>query len=511
MKITTLILIFFLTGLNLWGQQTPPAIRRLPQRLNNHAINAANPPAMPGSPAPAAPPDMNAPAAPADNPPGEEMIPAGNINFQGVDVNQVLDVYAQLVGRTVLRAGLPAAQIVLKTETPLTKTEAIQALQAVLALNGISLINIGDKFVKAVPAAEAGTAGAAFSHASANQLPDLGPYVTRIVQLKYVDPKDMLPILTPFAKLPNSIIAIESNDILVLRDYAENVKRMMEMIKEVDVNVPEHFISEVIPIKYAMVDDIANALNSLGGSTSAMGSATTPGARTSVSGFNNGAQNGSNSQNQNRPMAGAPTSGNSFSSRLNQIIQRAATGGNSDQIQILGQTKIIADERANSLLVFATPQDMTTIKSIVSKLDVLLSQVLIESVIMDVSLGKSWNYGVSAAQNPKTFSGNSTNIIQNILGGGGVNNGPSFYDFLNKALGTNGTSSSSFANTLPSGLSYFGNIGPSWDVALQAAAADSSVTVIQRPRIQTSQAKEASFFVGETVPYVTSSYGQGSV
>jgi general secretion pathway protein D len=70
-------------------------------------------------------------------------------------------------------------------------------------------------------------------------------------------------------------------------------------------------------------------------------------------------------------------------------------------------------------------------------------------------------------------------------------------------------SSSTFANSLPSGLSYFGNIGPNWDVALQAAAADATTTVIQRPRIQTSQAKAASFFVGTTVPYVTGSYYGG--
>jgi general secretion pathway protein D len=76
-------------------------------------------------------------------------------------------------------------------------------------------------------------------------------------------------------------------------------------------------------------------------------------------------------------------------------------------------------------------------------------------------------------------------------------------------VSTNSSSSSStFANSLPGGLSYFGNIGPNWDVALQAAAADSTTSVIQRPRIQTSQAKAAAFFVGQTVPYVTgSTYG----
>ena len=63
----------------------------------------------------------------------------------------MLDLYADLVGRTILRAGLPNASIVLHTQSLLTRSEAIQALQAVLALNGISLVNIGDKFVKALP------------------------------------------------------------------------------------------------------------------------------------------------------------------------------------------------------------------------------------------------------------------------------------------------------------------------------------------------------------------------
>ena len=50
-------------------------------------------------------------------------------------VEQVLEVYGQLVKRTVLHAQLPAAKITLKTETPLTRSEAIQALKTVLAMN----------------------------------------------------------------------------------------------------------------------------------------------------------------------------------------------------------------------------------------------------------------------------------------------------------------------------------------------------------------------------------------
>ena len=547
MKTTTLILILFLTALASWAQPTPNP-RRLPQRVNLATNNAPVTPAVP----PLAPASNSLPSlvtvtpktASTNNAPPEEMIPAGNINFQGVDVSQVLDVYAQLVGRTMLRAGLPSAQIILRTETPLTKTEAIQALQAVLALNGIALVNVGDKFVKVLPIDQANSAGAKIDRGDASLLPEMGSYVTHIVQLKYIKPSVMMPLILPFAKLANSIFAIDDNGILVLRDNAENVKRMLEMIDQIDVSVPAEFISEVIPIKYAMAEDIASALNSLGGSGGSTVSFGSSAATPSVSGISrpggmggtgglgggNSYQGGGNNPNQPRAFGsqatpgGTPTGGTTFQQRLQSIIQRASTGGQPDQIQVFGQTKIIADQRSNSLLVFATQADMVRIKEVVAKLDVLLAQVLIESIIVEVSLGHTFSLGVSAAQNPKTLSPSVP-----IYGAGGMNNGQPFATFLQQVTGnpssinTNlstitstltgslgGTNSgSSFANSLPGGFSYFGSIGPTWDVAIKAIAGDNSATVIQRPRIQTSQAKAASFFVGQTVPYVTGSYYGG--
>ena len=542
MKTTTLVLILFLTALASWAQPAPGP-RHFPQRANlaTNTPAASVMPQFPGAPPVGAPgmlpvpntPPANvpsasdAPAAPAPAPapaaPPEEMIPAGNINFQGVDVGQVLDVYAKLVGRTLLRAGLPSAQIVLRTETPLTKTEAVQALQAVLALNGIAVVNVGEKFVKVLPVDQANSAGAKMDQRDVSQLPEMGSYVTHIVQLKYTKPTEMIPIIQPFAKLANSILAIDGNGILVLRDNAENVKRMLEMIDQVDIAVPAEYISEVIPIRYALAEDIANALNTLGGSggsTVSIGStgASTPvsgiGRSTGVGGGGMGGQGGQgggyNQGGQQRPFGGQTTPGaapggqSTFQQRLQSIIQKAsAPGGQQDQIQVFGQTKIIADQRSNSLLIFATQADMERIKAVVAKLDVLLAQVLIESVIMDVSLNKGWNLGVSAEQNPSSISSS-----KRIASGGGFNNGQPFANFINNSASLAGTN---VLSGLSSGFSYFGNIGPTWDVALQAAASDNTVSIIQRPRIQTSQAKAATFFVGNTVPYVNSVYYNSGV
>jgi len=492
------------------------------------------------------------------------MIKPGLLNFEGVDLDVVLDIYAKLVNRTLLRGPLPQASIVLKTQTDLTKTEAIEALQAVLALNGVSVVDIGDKFVKVLASDQAAGAGAEIGSGGSTNIPDLGSYVTRVIQLHYVKPSEMVNVISPFSKLANSILPIDGNNILVLRDYAENVKRMLEMIERVDIDVPAEYISEVIPIRYAKVDDIAQALNALGGGGGATVSVGT--APSSISGLapsrsggfgsggmggggiggmgtmngiggggigGGGYQGGNTAFGANRNYGGQTTpngtasgGAGSFQQRLQNIINSTGSsggggaGGKQDQIQLFGQTKIIPNESSSSLLIYATRADMTVIKGIIEKLDVPLAQVLVEAAIIDYSLGpNTFNFGASVAQNPAQNG--------NFIGGGGANNGQSFIHFLSSVT-TNGfttigsntvanlghtiTSSfgtnSTFGNNLPGGLSYFGSIGPTWDVAMTAAQSDSHASVIQRPRIQTSQAKPAQFFVGDTVPYVTgNSYG----
>ena len=551
MKTKILALVLAFVGLEIWAQMPPvppPAAGGVPRRPimrfggTNGTVTQPRYPFAPQYAPVTAPtnppmPDLSAPAAPPAPP--EETVPAGTIHFESADVNQVLDIYANLVGRTLLRpASLPAGQIVLKTLTPLTKTEVKEALEAVLAMNGIAVVNIGDKFVKVGPVDQANSYGAALDTSAATNLPNLGSYITHIEQLKYVKPSVMIPLIQPFAKLPNGLTALDENGILVMRDFAENIKRMLEMIARIDVSVPAEYISEVIPIRYAEANDIASALNSLGGSGGSTVSFGSSGASSTISGVAGsrsggglgamgggggiggggggiggttsafGGRTGLGTTGGATGANGTPTAGGTFQDRLRSIVQRASGGGGpggaagQGDIQVFGQTKIIADQRSNSLLVFATRQDMENIKHVISQLDVLLSQVLIEAIIMDVTIGNNFNFGVSVAQNTKTLGGSAANPIQ---GAGGMNNGQPFFNFLNSATNL---FPGNTTGTLPSdhNFSYFGSIGPSWDVAVQAAESDSHATIIQRPRIQTSQAKPAQFFVGETKPYVTSTY-----
>jgi len=161
---------------------------------------------------------------------------------------------------------------------------------------------------------------------------------------------------------------------------------------------------------------------------------------------------------------------------------------------------MIADDRSNSLLIFASRADMEMIKNVVSKLDVVLAQVLIETVIMDVTMDDNWALGVSAAQAPM-------GIAPNTQGAGGYNNSQQFFNFIS-SISSNAFPGNT-TSVLPPGFSYFAQINQDWNIALQAAANDSRVHVIQRPRILTTHATQASVFIGNTVPYVTSTYYNG--
>jgi hypothetical protein len=83
---------------------------------------------------------------------GREIIEPGLIDFRSADLNQVLDIYAVLSQRTLLRpAILPALTITLRTTSALNKDEVLYAFATVLALNGISLVEDGVRLAQVVP------------------------------------------------------------------------------------------------------------------------------------------------------------------------------------------------------------------------------------------------------------------------------------------------------------------------------------------------------------------------
>jgi len=129
----------------------------------------------------------------------------------------------------------------------------------------------------------------------------------------------------------------------------------------------------VIPIKNGRASDIAQALN---GVTTVGGGPPVPPNNAAAAGLSSasGVQIGSGGGGfgglggfGGRSLAA--TNRSSFQDRMSSIVNRAGAGAGGD-IVVLGQAKVIADERSNSLLIFAKKGERDAITNVIGKLDV---------------------------------------------------------------------------------------------------------------------------------------------
>lgn len=158
------------------------------------------------------------------------------INLEEADLKMVLELYELISRRTVIRSPQVQAnvKITLRNTEPMTAVEALQAFDTTLAMNGIAMVYAGTQYVKVVPAAACGPEGPPIIDRPWRLLPQSSSPLTYITKLKFLPAERATSLLQPFAQLPNSIIGLKGSDVLILRDYSSNVRRMMEVLERLD-------------------------------------------------------------------------------------------------------------------------------------------------------------------------------------------------------------------------------------------------------------------------------------
>jgi type II secretory pathway component GspD/PulD (secretin) len=163
---------------------------------------------------------------PSDHP-ANEVMPAGYINFSSADINQVLDIYAGVSQRNLLRGNLPSGKIVFKNGSSVNQIEMLQMFDTMLAKQNVVMIYSGDKTVKAVSLVELN--GEVFPEINLpwQQLPQSSSPMQRKVWLKKQKPSVLVPMLMPLACLQGSLVADDDEHLLIIRDYSKNVREQL--------------------------------------------------------------------------------------------------------------------------------------------------------------------------------------------------------------------------------------------------------------------------------------------
>jgi len=178
-------------------------------------------------------------------------------------------------------------------------------------------------------------------------------------------------------------------------------------------------------------------------------------------------------------------------------------------------SKCNVDDTNNALIVTDTPMGLELISNLISKLDKMPKQVLIEAKLVEVSLDSELHHGIqwsisgtlhgnyigaqdaSSAIGPTDRWGNPKSITPGY--GGSYTGTPPNLSPLKGGTGVE----------LPAKVMYgafrFGRITPNFmfDVMISAAAQKGKANVLSNPKIATLNNKEASINITNQIPYLT--------
>ena len=155
-----------------------------------------------------------------------------------------------------------------------------------------------------------------------------------------------------------------------------------------------------------------------------------------------------------------------------------SSGVGTDGVEFSEYVQIVSEERSNAVVIYGTPMDISQIRDIIDKLDIVLMQVKIDVIITEVSLSSDQVSGLSSfgisygAENTPGFSGATQTYKL--------------------------TDSSSPAFSVTATESSFSAI---FDVARQ----NQNVKVLSSPTIVTTHNKEGEVNISQSVPIITSS------
>lgn len=286
------------------------------------------------------------------------------------------------------------------------------------------------------------------------------------------------------------IVADDRTNILIIITRPENMSFFEKIIKVLDVETAPDVSVKVFRLEYADAESVATMLLELIGAQ-AKGKAAPP------AGTVPGGKRGE---------AGESAQLSEYVSRREAGVEGGAEG--KSKIGELSATniKILANKRTNALIIMASNSDLETLSVIIGDMDMMLSQVLIEAVILEVGLddsvqtGIDWVQRAMVAYDDRSVKGGREALFGFAGGGGGGTLTP--IDTLSLA------SASKLATSLPSGHGltyYFTHFGLNLDVILNMSANDSRTQIVSSPVIVThdnteakiSSSKEAYFFKGK--------------
>lgn len=296
---------------------------------------------------------------------------------------------------------------------------------------------------------------------------------------------------------PAEIISDPRNNRIFISTRPVNLPFLEQMVAQLDL--PDTFmLPQHRSLKYVSAQDILPALEAA--------IAVTKEDQDQVKKDQTSAQGGANGQNrpgqtptQPTSTAGAASGGTGTVSAITPQLT-TPTENNVPTVVTVGKTRLLADNRSNSIIVFGSADVVTRVFNMIDQLDHKPLQVYLATVIGELTVSQGVEFGLDILQK---FSGNRTGVATSNINSSqgatanGTGNGSPFLpepSSLTSALGF----------PVPTGLTLYGAIGNTLNAYLRALETTDRFKIISRPSVYTTNNKLAVIASGSQVPVPSS-------
>ncbi|HEC86092.1 MAG: type II secretion system protein GspD [Candidatus Parabeggiatoa sp. nov. 2] len=441
------------------------------------------------------------------------------LNFRETDIKDIVNIISEVTGKTFVVDPRVKGKVTVVSNQPMDGEQVYEVFLSILSVHGFTAIPSG-AVIKIVPENIAKSQNTPVL--SANEAIDGETLITQVVQIKHVSAAQLIPLLRPLIRQQGHLVAYPANNTLVISDHANNVRRLLKIIRRIDRAEDEDI--EVMVLGHASAAEVVRILTQLeqAQATRAKGtkstfkivadertnsvllsgdSATRLRLRTLITHLDTPIKSEGLTQVIYLRYAQAKNLVKVLKGVSESFTEAEKGKGQLDSKQSV-KTNIQADESTNSLVITATPKVLQNLLAVIRQLDVRPAQVLVEAVIAEVSTDMARELGVQWLLYGK--DGTTPLGLSNF-----DNTGTRIIDLASAAYRANQSSNVTLPNIGAGaflGLGRFNSSILNFAVLLRALDADINTNVLSTPSLLTLDNQEAEIVVGQNVPFVTGQY-----
>jgi general secretion pathway protein D len=436
------------------------------------------------------------------------------INFKDTDIREVAEMVSKVTGRNFLVDPRVKGKVTVISAEPIDGEQLYSSFLTILKTHGFIAVDDGS-LVQILPASSERESATFSEGVRAEQSDD--QVQVQVIPVQHVPAVQMVPILRPLVEKEGHLAAHANSNSLIVAASRRTINKIHDMLDTLDqaaeseidtIKLYNADAAEIVKTLQTLVSAEVAAARKGGGDDSGSKLVADPRTNSLLVSGNKGFRE-KIARIVRRLDAQVKDTRNiqvvalrfANAAELAPIIESLATGrtvssgggaaGAAGQAGALAAdqlTMVQADEQTNSLIITARPDRMRELLSIISRLDVRRSQVLVEVIIAELFRVKDAELGI------QWIGANNDLLDVNIDpdNGGSISTDSQFRQFSQLGVG-------SLAGLISGGDYSFLALATMLDN-------DSDVNILSTPSLLTMDNEEAEITVGQEVPFVTGSY-----